>query len=353
MPRPRPRPTTTVRTKAIELRVEGVERLPRVGTRDARPGYEFVVVDTSWKNIIPLTPIDKNASASSPTAGLSGFGTAKRPPPDPANIVMKPTAYVVPMLADQVWLMTDGRFADTVDLDAQTAVPGHLSPQGFSIPEFEQVLRGKLVFEAPKGAAFQALQFFDTNHGHARIPLVGTAPGPAPSAGPARQNELVDVSLTEARAVGDAVNGRRRWIVGLRGTSRSPKDIVKIPLQFVFAQSDRGCLASPERDAAGLTRPFVDRASFPPAGANEGQLAFSAPRRDPIGAAARPRRERRTDRPVGRAGRSAGVAGAGPNHRGWLDRARAAAADPGAARGIAGARRAAAHTNWSTSSSRT
>jgi hypothetical protein len=63
----------TVRTQAIELRVEGVQRTEEIAGRHARPGYEFVIVDTSWKNIIPLTPIDKSAQASSPTAGFGGF----------------------------------------------------------------------------------------------------------------------------------------------------------------------------------------------------------------------------------------------------------------------------------------
>jgi hypothetical protein len=44
------------------VRIEGVERVHEIGGHTARPGHEFVIVDTSWKNIIPLKMIDKTAS---------------------------------------------------------------------------------------------------------------------------------------------------------------------------------------------------------------------------------------------------------------------------------------------------
>jgi hypothetical protein len=113
----------SVRTRAVELRVEGVARATELGDRHARPGYEFVIVDTSWKNIIPLRLGDK--TQQSPTAGF-GLG-AKRQAPDPANQSMEPTPYVVPALVNLFWLLSDGRFADPVDLAAQELVPNHLS----------------------------------------------------------------------------------------------------------------------------------------------------------------------------------------------------------------------------------
>ena len=103
----------TARTHAVELRIEGVERVHEIDGHTARPGHEFVIVDTSWKNIIPLKLIDKTASQN-PTAGF-GLG-GKKQAPDPANQKLEPTAYVVPMLRKQMWLFSDGRFADTVDL---------------------------------------------------------------------------------------------------------------------------------------------------------------------------------------------------------------------------------------------
>jgi len=272
----------TVRTKAIELRVEGVRRTAEIAGRHSRPGCEFVIVDTSWKNIIPLTPIDKTAQASNPTAGFGGFGTSKRPPPDPANIVMAPTPYVVPMLAKQMWLLSDGRFADTVDLDAQPLVEGHFPLDGFGIQKLDDVVRGTLVFEARVGASYQAFQFYDNDHGHALVPLVGSPPPQAPpTLGPARENELLHLSVTEAGPAPGGITapeGQRALVVGLRGSSRSPRDIIDIPVQqFIYAQTEQGCLSRPEPNPEGLARPIAEIASFPPTGANEGQLLFFVP----------------------------------------------------------------------------
>lgn len=269
----------TVRNKAVELKVEGVERVPRIGDRAARPGYEFVIVDTSWKNIIPLTLVDKSA-AQNPTGGFNGFGGSKKAA-DPANQTLEPTLFAIPMLKKQMWLLTDDRYADTVDLEAQPSVPDHLPPGGFAIAKLDDVVRGKVVFEAPAGAKYQAFQFYDNDHGHELVPLMGSRPSaPAPTTGALRQNALIQGALTEARFLPSdtpSPAGQRPYVVGIRGVSRSPTDIVEVPMRFLFAQTDQGCLASPEPDPKGLTRPFGANASFIPTGANEGQLLFYVP----------------------------------------------------------------------------
>jgi hypothetical protein len=45
----------------------------------------------------------------------------------------------------------------------------------------------------------------------------------------------------------------------------------------VFLQTDRGCVAQPERDTSGLVRPFGDTGSFLPTSQNEGQILFLVP----------------------------------------------------------------------------
>lgn len=261
------------------MRVEGVTTTAQIGSRQARPGHEFVIVDTSWKNVIPLKAVDKSANAS-PVGGLSGFGTSKRPPPEPKDTVMMPTPFVVPMLRKQFWLFTDGRFADTVDLEAQAATADAFPAGGFTVEKLGDVVRGKLVFDAPAGARHRAFQFYDNNHGHALIAVGGKAAAPPPAAGPVRENELMELVLAEA-AFSPAESthaGRRYYTVSLRGTSRSPTDVVDIqPLQFVFAQNEHGCVSQPERNAPGLTRPMIETGSFPPTSPNEGQMAFLVP----------------------------------------------------------------------------
>jgi hypothetical protein len=268
----------TATTKAVELKVEGVTSAAELGGRKARAGYEFVIVDTSWKNIIPLRqPEQPSANRSGGLGGLARNPGA--PPPDP-NAGPISTPYMVPEVQTFLWLLTDGRFADTVDLDAQNAVPNHLN-NGFGVAKFGDVLRGTLVFEAPANAKYRALQFFDNENGGALIPLRGMKPAVPPPAGPTRENEVVQLAVSEAGfgpAGRQAPAGLRYYAVTVRGTSKSPKDIVRLPLgQIVFLQTDRGCVAQPETDVAGLSRPFTEIASFVPGEPNEGQLVFLVP----------------------------------------------------------------------------
>ena len=275
-----------VATKAIELRVEGVETAAQIGGRQARPGYEFVIVDTSWKNIIPLTAVDpKKAADGSYGAGGVGFGSpggAGSTQAAPGDIRMEPTKYIVPALNRHVWLLTDERFADTFDVAAQTATPGHMPTDVFAIAKFEETLRGKFVFEAPAGAQYRALQFYDTKYGHALVTLKGTRPATPPVAlGAPRQNDVLQLAVTEA-AFGPtdrpAPPGLRYYTVGLRGVSRSPTDIVDVQFnKYVFLQTDQACVAQPEHNPPGLARPFADIGSFLPTSPNEGQLTFLVP----------------------------------------------------------------------------
>jgi hypothetical protein len=270
-----------VATQAIELRVEGVRTAAELGGRHARPGYEFVIVDTSWKNIIPLAAMDRKARNPQGVGGLGGFGNNRRPSSDPADLTMEPTPYVVPMLKKQMWLLSDERYADTVDVEALSAVPDHLSEAGFTVAKLNDIVRGTVVFETPANAKYRAFQFYDNDHGHALITLSGSRPAPAPIIGSTQQNELLRLGVSEAGfgpAGRGAPAGLRYYTVGLRGVSRSPRDIVDLPFaQFVFLQNDRGCVSQPERNLTELSRPFGDVGVFPPTGANEGQVAFLVP----------------------------------------------------------------------------
>ena len=270
-----------VATQAIELRVEGVRTAAELGGRHARPGYEFVIVDTSWKNIIPLVAMDKNARDPNGVGGLGGFGNNRRPSKDPADLTMEPTPYVVPMLRKQMWLLSDERYADTVDVEALAAVPDHLSEDGFAVAKLNDVVRGTVVFEAPANAKYRAFQFYDNDHGHALITLSGSKPAAPATLGPAQQNELLRLGVSEAGfgPVGrEAPAGLRYYTIGLRGVSRSPRDIIDLPFaQSVFLQNDHGCVSQPEHDVTELSRPFGDVGVFPPTGQNEGQVAFLVP----------------------------------------------------------------------------
>ncbi|MEI6669004.1 MAG: hypothetical protein WCP29_12670 [Acidobacteriota bacterium] len=274
-----------VANKAAELRVESYQTAKAINGRAARPGREFVVIETSWKNIIPLTLVEHKGPDRTQGAGSLGFGVSKSdsggastPPP-----TMESTPYQVPDAKRHLWLLSDGRFADPVDLDATSATPGHLPMPSFTIAKLGQVLRGKIVFEAPAGATVQALQFLDTQYGHAVIPVKGgkAASSPPPPLRTAVKNTVLELAVTEASwssTERPAPPGLRYYTVGVRGRSLSPTDIVEVKLdEYAFLQTDQGCVAQPEADAAWLARPLARLAPFLPTAPDEGQMVFLVP----------------------------------------------------------------------------
>lgn len=275
--------TTSVTTKAVELRVEGYQTTDTINGRHARPGYSFVIVDTTWKNVIPLARVEHKAPDRTAGAGNLGFGGAgSKPEPGPDTSTMESTPYVVPQVPLHIWLLSDGRFADPIDIAATTATADHLPTTVFTISKLGDVLRGKVVFEAPATAEYQALQFLDTQYGHALISVKGlkSAPSPPPIRA-AKQNTVVELAVTEASwspTDRPAPPGLRYFTLGLRGISRSPTNIVDLKFdEYAFLQTDQGCVAQPETDVSWLGRPFGKLASFLPTAPDEGQLVFLVP----------------------------------------------------------------------------
>jgi hypothetical protein len=204
--------------------------------------------------------------------------TQGAPPPDP-NAGPQSTPYAVPSLPNFFWILTDNRYADTVDVQLQNSAPNHLE-NGFGIGKFGDVLRGTIVFEVPVNPTFRALQFFDVENGSAYIPLAGTKPAAPAAIGAMRENGVVQLAVSESGfgpAGRPAPAGLRYYTLTMRGQSKSPKDIVNIPLQFVYAQNDHGCIAQPEPGVEELKRPFGEFAPFVPGAPNEGQVAFLVP----------------------------------------------------------------------------
>ena len=276
----------TATNKAVEIRVEGYQEVAALNGRPAPSGRTFAVLDTSWKNIIPLQPAKPKPRGGDRSYGAGGLGFGVGGGATPASQqqpTMEPTPYLVPEVPKHVWLVTDNRYADAIDVPATAQVPEHLPTNRFVIPRLGDVLKGKLVFAVPAGARYAALLFLDTNYGNALVPVKGTpAESPAPKTlAPAQQNELLELAVTEA---GWATNGPkppdgfRYFIVGLRGISRSAGNIVQLELnKWMFLQTDQAFVAQPEMNATWLTRPFTGLTPFLPAAPNEGQVAFLLP----------------------------------------------------------------------------
>lgn len=108
--------------------------------------------------------------------------------------------------------------------------------------------------------------------------------------GSPHENAILRLEVTEAGffPAGPAASpGRRYYTVGLRGISRSASgqllggskgdDVLIDARRFVFAQNERGCLARPEFNVAGVPNPFGDSITFSPSKEIEGRLTFLMP----------------------------------------------------------------------------
>jgi hypothetical protein len=272
--------------KAVEIRVEGFQEVASLNGRPAPPGRAFMVVETAWKNVIPMVPAKPKPAAGGRTYGAGGLGFGVgggTRPATPSQTALEPTPYLVGEVPKHVWLVTDNRCADPIDVPATVQTPGPLPTNRFIIQRLDDVLKGKLVFAVPAGSRYAALLFLDTSYGNVLVPVKGTpANAPAPTTlAPAQQNELLELAVTEAGwATGGPKppEGFRYFVVGLRGVSRSAGNIVQLELgKWMFLQTEQAFVAQPEVAAAWLPRPFTGLAPFLPAAPNEGQVAFLLP----------------------------------------------------------------------------
>ena len=238
------------------MSVERVELVTALGERAAPPGETFVVIHTSWKNL---------SSASPAGAGVSG-----------------PAAYVVPSLSQRLWLLADGQSAEPVDEAATRILPGALPVATLTVPAGSEIRKGAVAFRAAANVSYLALLLLDAAAGDALVAVKGRpvdAP-PAPSLGVAQQNETLALVATEAGWSENAPPpppGFRYFTLGLRGTGRTPDDLVALDLSTGgFLQTDQGFVAEPEQ-ATWLRRPFARPAVFLRDYPNEGQLAFLLP----------------------------------------------------------------------------
>lgn len=138
------------------------------GQAKARAGSSFLVVTTSWENIIPLTLIAQRQI---------------------------PTEYVVPKLSDNLYLVVNGNRLAPLSPEA-ASLPGHLEVEPLKIEKLGQVVRGNLVFVLPPGAVQNLeLRFYDFAHGHFTMPLVAGQISDAKPLNPPLKNEVVEAAL--------------------------------------------------------------------------------------------------------------------------------------------------------------
>jgi hypothetical protein len=243
-------------TKGVALTVESVDFASDVGGRAAPPGQRFVIVRTTWQNLIGL--------------GAAGRG------------ITAPVPYVVPSIHGQLWLLTDSRYADPIDEAATEALERHLPIGTLTVPAEGETVTGQVAFRTASNASFLALVLLDAVSGDALVSVKGRAVDapPVPALGPPASNDTLTLVITEAGWSEDApaaAPGFRYFTVGVRTTGRIPGSLTMVD----FAASlrlvtDKGQEIE-SQPAAWLKRPFARPAAVLPGLPNEGQMAFLIP----------------------------------------------------------------------------
>jgi hypothetical protein len=243
-------------TKGLALTVESVEFLSDVGGHAAPPGQMFVVVRTTWQNLMPLA--------------ASGRANAA------------PAPYVVPSLHGQLWLLTDSRFADPIDEAATETLERHLPIGTLTVPAQGEAVTGQVAFRAAANASFLALVLLDPVSGDAVVSVKGRpvdAP-PVPSLGSPASNDALTLTITGAGWSDNAPAappGSRYFTLGVRAVGRNPGSLATIDLTgSLRLLTDNGQEAAPQ-PAGWLKHPFSTPAVVLPGFPNEGQMAFLLP----------------------------------------------------------------------------
>jgi Mg-chelatase subunit ChlD len=171
---------------AVEFVVTGRRRADAYGPIAASAGTSFLIVATEWRNRIPTAVVDGK---------------------------VLPVPYLVPDLAQQVFLVVDGKVVPFAN--ATAGRPGVVPQKMFLVPDPDLPTRGNLVFEVAANARSATLLFADDVHGAFTVPLLGDVAAGAPLAGPVR-NELVEASVLGMRGVepgeGTAVDPQQEMI---------------------------------------------------------------------------------------------------------------------------------------------
>jgi hypothetical protein len=277
-------PGQPISNKSIEVRVTDLRTAQTVGSRAAPDGREFVIVGTSWKSLVPPQKVNRK-KAQDRTAGMGslGFGggaTSKDRADDEANTTLEQVPFEMGPMAKHVWLVADGRYAEELDVAGTNATDGHLDADTLRLPAQNAVKAGPLVYEAPANVATLALLILDSANGHLLLPVKGAPPVLVSGLGGAsRTNEFMDLAVAGASWSEAAAPrpGTRTFVVTLRGISRQ-NAIVDIPFgDFSFLQTDKGCVAQPDRESPAVGRPLAPMGRFLPFVPSEGQLAFTVP----------------------------------------------------------------------------
>jgi hypothetical protein len=156
-----------VQNRAVMAGVTNASLLPAYGDSAAGAGKAFLVISTSWENIIPLTLVQRNRV---------------------------PTAYSIPNLADHLYLIMDGKTLVQL-MPRADDLPGHVPVRNFMLPGIGARIRGNLAFEIPAQALRGVqLRFYDFAHGNFSLALTKPQGAEAKPTAAAVGSEVLEIA---------------------------------------------------------------------------------------------------------------------------------------------------------------
>jgi len=278
-------PAASATNKAVEFSIPSFTVTSTLGSRSAPAGKVFLVVDTVWKNIIPLTKVAKHQDDAAGTNGVGGLGFGAgqaQKKENPADYEMKPTPYLVPDVKQHAFLILNGQDTAVIS-EAQSAAAHPLSVEQILVPELDAEVRGQLVYEIPSsGVASVLFRYLDTSMGSFDVPLYGKPPAAAaPVAGPVK-NDVLEVSAYGVQQVASLGNmaapgGDMYAVVQLGCTGKSEGSLVQVELEnYAYLRDPQGVTFTPAKDVSAPGQ-FKGTVQFLPGTLQRGSLVFSVP----------------------------------------------------------------------------
>ena len=252
-------PAGKAKNQAVEFSIPSFTVTSTLGSRSAPAGKVLLVIDTVWKNIIPLTKVAKHQDDVAGTNGAGGLGfgagqAQKKENPD--DYEMKPTPYLVPDVKQHAFLVINGQETAVIS-EAQSAGTHPLSVEQIVVPELNAEVRGQVVYEIPaSGVSIVLFRYLDTSMGSFDVPLYGKPPAAAaPIAGPIK-NEVLEVSAYGVQQVanlgGKYAPGTDAYaVVQLGCTGKSQGSLVQVALEdYAYLRDAQGTTFTPAKDVS-------------------------------------------------------------------------------------------------------
>ena len=275
----------SAKNQAVEFSIPSFTVTGTVGSSTAPAGKVYLVIDTVWKNVIPLTKVSKHPEQQDATMGAGGLGSGggqAQKNENPEDYVMKPTPYLVPDVKNHAFVVINGGDTAVVS-DAQSGAPHALPVEQIVVPELNAEVKGQLVYEIPaSGVSTVLFRFLDTSMGSFDVPLYGKPPAaPTAIAGPVK-NDLLEVSAYGvqelASVAGQSAPGSDKYaVVQLGCTGKAQGSLVRVEMEnYSYLRDAQGSTYTPAKDVSAPGQ-FKGMVQLLPETAQRGALVFEVP----------------------------------------------------------------------------